>query len=182
MCVCVTYTYLQYVTEQIWLQHSKYSSHRQHAKWAHRPKTFALYLYTKITTNCDFYYTLLPNYMPGINTATKLDLYAIYANLHNKFIWEFLPIYATYDVTDNNHATRSNCILISHITPNKYGCHIGNIAYMDNITNGHMDNIFANVCQKEQPSATYIAHVIANNAPETNTPPNYAYMPYISST
>ena len=36
----VLYTYLTYITIQIWLQHSKYQSHGKHAKWAYRPNIF----------------------------------------------------------------------------------------------------------------------------------------------
>ena len=41
--------YLTYNTEYIWLLHSKYRSHGQHAVWAYRPNILHIYTKTKPT-------------------------------------------------------------------------------------------------------------------------------------
>ena len=38
------YTYLTYITKQIWLQNSKYSSHDQHPTWTFRPNMFCTHV------------------------------------------------------------------------------------------------------------------------------------------
>ena len=53
------YTYLTYISEQIWLPHSKYSSHSLKPTWAYRPNIFENICQN--TTNCNFSLTLLPN-------------------------------------------------------------------------------------------------------------------------
>ena len=49
------YIYFTYITEQILLPHSEYSSHGQHTIWAYRPNIFTC-LWQK-TSNFNFYFT-----------------------------------------------------------------------------------------------------------------------------
>ena len=73
----VMYIYLANITEQIWLPHSKYSSHSQHAMWTYRPNI--LHLHVKIQPTATFISQVIAKYLPETYMHHKLDIYAIYA-------------------------------------------------------------------------------------------------------
>ena len=64
--------------------------------------------------------------------------------------------------------SRAHCAHIWHISLNKNGCHIINIAHMNNMLYGHTDPIFLHIYAKTQPTAIIIYHVIVIYVPEIN--------------
>ena len=64
------------ITEQIWLLHSKYSSHVQHTRWAYRPNIFA-YIYAKKHLSAAYTSHITSKIVPKTNLSTNLGTYAI---------------------------------------------------------------------------------------------------------
>ena len=116
------------------MPHSKYISHGQYIN-RHVDLTF-WHKYAKIqpteTSSSCYYQNTWKKQICPWTWAYMPILKCIYG--------EYMHIYATYEVTDINHATGSIVpIFYIYISLNKYGCHILNIAPTVNMLDGHID-------------------------------------------
>ena len=64
-----------------------------------------------------------------------------------------------------------------HISHNKYGCHIPNIAHIDNMLKGHVDPTYLYIYAKTTNCNCYITPYCQYIFQMQIYPPNYAYMP-----
>ena len=134
-------TYLTYITEQVWLPHSIYRPHGQHAKCACGPNIMAYICQNK--TKCNFTSHYIAKYVPKTNMATQLAINVIYTKYMIN-IWGDMYIYVPYfksmppTIQQGAMYTYFTCITEQIWMPlSKYTSH------GQHVEQGYIPNIFA---------------------------------------
>ena len=94
-----------------------------------------LYIYAKAEPTETSASQVIAKYVSEIKMPTKFGIYIPSFTEYLTCIYgAFIHIYGTYKATGINHATGVLHMYLTHIT--EYGCHITNIAHMDNMLHG----------------------------------------------